>query len=398
MNIAMFVETLSLNNGVSRIALCLSEEYVKRGHEVHIYACVNRLPDSGRKLFPDPKIKFHWLPSLRGSWRTWSMPMGALIPVARRYFPVNRHDIIVSHALTFKQDIIQMHNDPQKIEEEKLAGVPFSVVVPRLKSARRKVRAAIENFRFSPINFRSIVAHSQRSAQEICSAFNIEEKRANVIPHGVDSSYFSPTASAGQGIGLRRALGISLDEVVFLYIGDSWKGLEFAIRGLARLPEKAPKVLLAAGPFSKKVFAKFAHEHRVRFIYDQTWDDARALYSVADVLLNPTPLDTFFLAGLEAMSMRVPVVTTKYAGLSELLTHKQNSFILESVSDPAPIAEACLELLEPDVRFRMAENARQFALTRSWEDCALKHLRQYDQSQRTPRTSIVSTNASATAR
>ena len=80
MNIAMMLETLSMSNGVSRVALALSEEFVKRGHEVHLYTSVNRLANRGRDRYPDPKMNFHWLPSLRGSWRTWSMPLGALIP------------------------------------------------------------------------------------------------------------------------------------------------------------------------------------------------------------------------------------------------------------------------------------------------------------------------------
>lgn len=371
MNIAMLLETLSFNNGVSRIALALGKEFVKRGHEVHIYASVNRLPELGKKLFLDPAINLHWLPSLRGSWRVGSLPLGALIAARRR------HDVIVSHALTLQQDVIQMHNDPQIVEENKLAGVPFIIDPPRLRTVRRKVRAAIERLRFSPGNYRSVVAHSRRSAQEIGTAFGIPKSRIDIIPHGVDSAYFCPSIAAARRIGLRRRLGLPLDDSVFLYVGDSWKGLEFAIRGLAGLPARSPVALLAVGSFPKKLFARFAREQGVRFLYEDLWDDVRSLYSVADALLNPTPLDTFFLTGLEAMSMRLPIVTTQYAGISELLTHGENAFILDSPSDPVPITEACLKLLNPDVRLRMADKARRFAVSRSWEQAALLHLRHY---------------------
>lgn len=384
MNIAMLLETLSFSNGVSRIALSLSEEFVKRGHEVHIYASVNRLPGRGRECFPDPKINFHWLPSLRGSWRSWSLPLGALIPVlglplVGRAFPRagRRHDVIVSHALTFKQDVIQMHNDPQTVEENKLAAVPFTIEKPRLRTARRTVRTAVERLRFNPGNYRSVVAHSSRSAREIGAAFRVPESRIDVIPHGVDSAYFCPSIAAARRVGLRRRLGLALDEIVFLYIGDSWKGLEFAIRGLARLPSRAPVALLAAGPFSKQIFSRFAQEQGVRLLYEDLWDDVRSLYSAADVLLNPTPLDTFSLVGLEAMSMRLPIVTTQFAGISELLADGENALILERPDDPVAIADACARLLEPDIRLNMAEKARQFAVTRSWEQTALLHLRHY---------------------
>lgn len=390
MNIAMLLETLSFNNGVSRVVLSLTEEFVKRGHEVHLYSSVNRLPERGKAHFPDPNINFHWLPSLRGSWRAWSLPLGALLPFSGLLSPlptrlparsghsaVRRHDVIVSHAMTVYQDVIQMHNDPQPVELDKLSRVPFTVDPPRLVSARKRVRTAIERLRFAPGRFKSVVAHSRRSAAEIGSVYAIPESSIDVIPHGVDSAYFSPTIAASRRVGLRRRLGLSVEDVVFLYVGDSWKGLEFAIRGLAKLPAGAPVALLAAGPFPKEPFARFASEHGVRFLYEELWDDVRSLYSVADALLNPTPLDTFFLVGLEAMAMRLPLITTQYAGISELLTDGKEAFILLSPSDPEPIAEACLKLLEPDVRLRMAEHARQFAISCSWERSALRHLRHY---------------------
>ncbi len=371
MNIGMLLETLALNNGVSRVAFALTEEFVKRGHEVCLYSSRNLLPEGGRRQFPNPKISFRWLPSLRGSWRTWSLPVGALAPLD------GRHDIVVSHALTIKQDVIVMHNDPQRVETEKLAAVPFAIDLPRLRTTRRKLRAAIERLRFAPDNYRGALVHSRRSAREVRSTFGVPEDRIAVIPHGVDSAYFCPTLAIGRRIGLRERLGISLREIVFLYMGDSWKGLEFAIRGIALLPKSAPVTLLAAGPFPKKLFAQFAREQGIRFLRQELWDDARSLYSVADALIAPTPMDTFSLIGLEAMSMRLPIVTTQYAGISELLTHGENAFILENSSNPIPIAEACLTLLEPDVRLRMAENARRLAAAQSWEQPALLHLRCY---------------------
>lgn len=386
MNIGMLLETLSHSGGVSRVSLALAQEFCKLGHEVHIYASTNRLQGGGSGLFSDHKIAFHWLPSLRGSWRTWSLPIGAMLPMMAlpmgHRMPAKpragrRHDVVVSHALTVRQDVIDMHNDPQPIETEKLARVPFSIDPPRLMTVRREVRAAIERMRFLPGNYRSVLVHSKRSAREVRSAYGVPEELIDVIPHGVDSGYFSPALAAGTRRELRERLGISLDQVVFLYLGDSWKGLEFAIRGLALLPKKAPAVLLAAGPFPKGLFARFAREQGVRFIHHDLWDDVRSLYSVADALVNPTPLDTFFLVGLEAMAMRLPIVVTQYAGISELLTHGEDAFILNSPSDPGPIAEACAGLLETDVRLRMAEKARRFAVARPWEDAARLHLSRY---------------------
>ncbi len=288
--------------------------------------------------------------------------------------------MVVSHALTVSQDVIDMHNDPQDVELAKLARIPFTIDPPRLRTGRRALRSAIERLRFSSGRHRKVIVHSRRSGDEVRSSFGLDADAVRVIPHGVDADYYSLDAAQDRRVEARRRYALSREDVVFLYVGDSWKGLEFAIRGLARLPARSPAVLLASGPFPKEPFSRFAREHGVRFVAGDACSDARGLYAASDALLNPTPLDTFGLCALEAMAMRLPVVTTRHAGISELLSDGVDSFLVPEAFSVAEIAAACERLLDAELRSRLADNARRNAEGHTWERAATSHLRLYEEA------------------
>ena len=136
MNVAMLLTRLSDTNAISRVVLGISEEMAAAGHQVSLYSSFNTLSPATRAGLRG-KVSLRWLPSLNGSWRIWSMPAGALRPY------LNGHDLVISHALTVKQDVVVMHNDPQAVELRKLAAVPFTLEKPRLDSRNRAVRTFI---------------------------------------------------------------------------------------------------------------------------------------------------------------------------------------------------------------------------------------------------------------
>ncbi len=74
---------------------------------------------------------------------------------------------------------------------------------------------------------------------------------------------------------------------------------------------------------------------------------------------------------LEAMSMRIPVVSTGISGISELIDHMVNG-LLAPERDPEGLARAIALLLdEPSLRVRLAENGRRTVIkTFALENCA----------------------------
>ena len=376
MNIALVLQALSRNNGISRVVLSLAREFSKRGHETHLYASRLLLSGEERRALP-VNIFLHRFPCLRGSNRIWASPFGALLP-----FLKGSHDLVVSHLLTVWQDVIVMHNDPQPVEVEKMAAVPFTIDRPRLRSRNRALRAFIEKKRFAPQRCKSVVAASERSAGEISAAYGVGRERLSVIRHGVDSVYFSPVQRHIRREAARARLALSPGELAFVYIGDSWKGLEFAIKGLAAARCAKHSVLIAAGPFRAEPFAALASGLWLRLICENEWSDIRDLYSAGDIFLNPTPMDTFGLAVLEAMAMGLAVITTRYAGVSELFKDGENAFVLERPWDTGAIADLADRLADPVFRGRISDRGAALSAGLSWEKPALDHLALYEKMVR----------------
>jgi len=88
-------------------------------------------------------------------------------------------------------------------------------------------------------------------------------------------------------------------------------------------------------------------------------------YASADIFVFPSTTDTFGNVVLEAMSSALPVIVTDKMGPRELVTEGENGFIARDAVD----FRQKLDLLIQDesLRKKMGTQARQYALTHSWE-------------------------------
>ena len=93
-------------------------------------------------------------------------------------------------------------------------------------------------------------------------------------------------------------------------------------------------------------------------------DHVERLIPQAHVLLMPSEMESFGLAGLEAMACAVPPVATRVGGVPELITDGVNGF-LEAVGDTTAQARRVISLLQDESLFeRMSRTARETAVTR----------------------------------
>ncbi len=108
-------------------------------------------------------------------------------------------------------------------------------------------------------------------------------------------------------------------------------------------------------------------------------EDAGAFYARADLVLNLARTDqwieTFGLTLVEAMTFGVPVIAPPIGGPSEIVTHGQEGYCIDS-RDGAALQAAVLELADnPDLAIIMSEAARSRAGEFTFEAYA-KRLRQ----------------------
>ena len=73
----------------------------------------------------------------------------------------------------------------------------------------------------------------------------------------------------------------------------------------------------------------------------------RPLYECSDVFLFPSLFEGLGRAILEAMSFGLPIITSNYGPVTELVIHKKNGFLIPP-NDPIEISQALQNLLEDE--------------------------------------------------
>ncbi len=92
-----------------------------------------------------------------------------------------------------------------------------------------------------------------------------------------------------------------------------------------------------------------------------------ALYSQADLVLNPSLVDNMPISILEALASGVPVVSTDVGGIPDLVTHGRTA-VLVSPRDPEAMARAALDLLsDPDHRAALVRAGLEHVRDFTWE-------------------------------
>jgi UDP-glucose:(heptosyl)LPS alpha-1,3-glucosyltransferase len=229
-----------------------------------------------------------------------------------------------------------------------------------------------------------VVAVSAMVAGHLRTLHDVPEERIRLIPNGVDTVKFSPAHRERLRGPERRRLGVSDDETVFLMVAHNLKlkNAEAAIRALAAVVARGFRArLVIAGGKRPKPFAALARklglEPLVHFV--EPADDVRSSYAAADACIHPTWYDPCSLVALEALSSGLPLVTTRFNGVSELMNHGVEGFLLDDPADIPGLAECLVSLTNPAVRQAMGEAARRLALGNTLQQQTGRFLSLYEE-------------------
>jgi UDP-glucose:(heptosyl)LPS alpha-1,3-glucosyltransferase len=105
---------------------------------------------------------------------------------------------------------------------------------------------------------------------------------------------------------------------------------------------KSPQVqLLVAGTDVETVYQesinKLGLAGRVSFLPPR--EDVEFYYAAADAYAGPSLEDTFSLPPAEAMACGLPSITTRAAGVSEIIHHGEDGLVLENAADSKTLSE-----------------------------------------------------------
>ena len=195
-----------------------------------------------------------------------------------------------------------------------------------------------------------IVAQSEWVAASLRRHYGVSEERLRVIPFGLTVPDVSPASSRPAD---------ELPEITFV-------GTSMARKGGWQLLDVHRRHLRGRCTLNLVTREPVKPESGVRVFRDITPGDPRLVELLARsaVFAFPTEIDKSSYAVLEAMACGVPVVTTRYAALPELVPDGVAGRLIDP-GDKNQLAAALTELLEDEpLRRRLGDGARQRVLER----------------------------------
>ena len=170
---------------------------------------------------------------------------------------------------------------------------------------------------------------------------------------------------------------------VVLFVGEyRRKGLATVIRALGALQD--PHVhLLAVGKGDTEHYQALAAQAGIadRVTFAGPTGDIEQVFGAADLFAFPTYYEPFGMVITEAMASGLPVITSRSAGASEMITEGVSGLLLDRPGDAGELSRKIRHLLSrADLRKDMGLRARSAVSGYGWSQVAENTLRLYYRS------------------
>jgi D-inositol-3-phosphate glycosyltransferase len=209
-----------------------------------------------------------------------------------------------------------------------------------------------------------IIASTVDERQQMVRHCGASASRVTVIPCGVDLKLFVPHARRLA----RERLGLPAERPILLFAGrlDPFKGPDLLLRATSLMQQDA-LVVIVGGKGSDAKQLKI--EERVFLLGSHPREKMPLFYSAANVTVVPSYHETFGLAAVESLACGTPVVATRAGGLTTVVHHGENGFLVARC--PGFFAERLDALLSDNqLATRLSTAARPSVVQFSWEKVA----------------------------
>ena len=179
---------------------------------------------------------------------------------------------------------------------------------------------------FSGVHSMTLVTPSKWLAGLVAQSF-LKDYPIRIINNGINLDVFKPIDS-----DFKKRLGD--DKTIVLGVSFGWnykKGLDVFIK-LARILPDSYRIVLVG---TNEQVDKDLPSNIVSIHQTQDQKELAAIYSAADVFLNPTREDTFPTVNMEAIACGCPVITFNTGGSPEIITKKTGIVLQENTVEEA---------------------------------------------------------------
>jgi len=184
--------------------------------------------------------------------------------------------------------------------------------------------------------------------------------------NGIDCASFSPEVCSEK----LRNLFAPEGEVLLLYVGRvaPEKDLDVLIRAIGLLNNtKVAYKLLVVGDGPSRKSLQEQDLKNIIFTGYKVGRELQEIYASSDIFVFPSRTETFGNVILEAMASGLPVIAAYMGGVKESLRDMSNGLAF-TPGDEKAMADCIFKLLlDGQLRKNLAENARSFALARTWD-------------------------------
>jgi len=179
-----------------------------------------------------------------------------------------------------------------------------------------------------------------------------------VVHIGVDTGVFKPTDGDSY-------LGAGDPKILTTARLHKYKGLGYLVQAMKVVTEKLPQArlyVLGRGPEESRLRRQVSDlglEERIVFLkVSVPNEEMPCLYSECDIYVQPSIIEPFGTAVLEAMACAKPVIGTRVGGMLDTIVDGITGFLV-APRDPRQLAHAIVELSNARVRHPIGTNARR---------------------------------------
>lgn len=297
-------------------------------------------------------------PAIRmGKWLLWLKALPKLIKLIRSAKCQNKNIIVYSHVgdgLSFVRESVVL-------------------MLSRLVSAKTmyQIHSPKVDGYLSMTITRFLLSMALKPAQRICMltpwwskrilGAGVNSKKVVVIPNPLPADLLEKAQQKKIKGNSEESADIIVLSMARLVAG---KGVDVVIQAMSSLPDNVQLIVAGDGDQRHKL-EQLTRDlnllHRINFLGWISGNKKTKLLESADIFCLPSTYDAFPMSMVEAMAYGLPVVAVKWGGIPDMVNDGKVG-ILSKEQNPAGIAEAISELIDPMKREKMGVDAKQWVL------------------------------------
>jgi len=369
----------SWKGGKVRVAFDVSEELIRRGHAVTIYA-TNLLEENkdlhGKKITTVTNFDVLF-PSIAKKMKLYITPQLILTLTEIKHF-----DIIHLHGYRTFQNIVLHHY-------AKKCNIPY--ILQAHGSILRRGKQELKAFYDALFGYRllkdasKVVALSRVEAQQY-KAMGVPEEKIAIIPNGIDLSEYAELPPKG---AFKKKFNIPEDKKIILYVGriHKIKGIDFLVKAYAYLINKMnfrDAILVIAGPDDgylgevKSLVHNLGALGSVILTGSLSERDKIKAYNDASIVAYLGPSEPYGLVSLEAAACKTPVIVAQGTPMAEVVNRGKFGYSIK-YGDVASLAFALRNILNnEEFAKNLGRNGRIYILNNfDWSKIIEKYEQMY---------------------